>query len=108
MGTLLQGQGAAAVLATLWSVADESTAEFMRALYGAREQRSLSRAQAVRQAQLGFIRGTAAAAAGEPTRGATRPGTGTGTVEPFYRADPARRFAHPYYWAPFVLMGNWL
>jgi CHAT domain-containing protein len=21
--------------------------------------------------------------------------------------DPARPYAHPYYWAPFLLMGNW-
>jgi CHAT domain-containing protein len=26
---------------------------------------------------------------------------------PLYRRDPAKRYAHPYYWAPFVLFGNW-
>jgi CHAT domain-containing protein len=23
-------------------------------------------------------------------------------------ADPQRPYAHPYYWAPFVLSGSWL
>jgi CHAT domain-containing protein len=27
---------------------------------------------------------------------------------PVYMPDPAKPYAHPYYWAPFVLMGNWL
>jgi CHAT domain-containing protein len=106
LGTLLQGQGAAAVLATLWSVADDSTAKFMRALYAQREQRGLSRAQAVREAQLMFIRGGAASAADDAQRGASRPGD-AGAVAAF-AADPSRPWAHPYFWAPFVLMGNWL
>jgi len=25
-----------------------------------------------------------------------------------FRADPDAPFAHPYYWAAFFLMGNWL
>lgn len=27
---------------------------------------------------------------------------------PAYVPDPDRPYAHPYYWAPFILMGNWL
>lgn len=104
LGTLLQGQGAAAVLATLWSVADASTAQFMRSLYTLREQRKLSRAQAVRDAQLAMIRGPGGEAAGAQ-RGATRLAADGAAPR---AADPARPYAHPYYWAPFVLMGNWL
>lgn len=104
LGTLLQGQGAAAVLATLWSVNDDSTAQFMRTLYGLRERRGLSRAQAVREAQLTFIRGGGVASTADDRRGASRPGSMAGAAP----LDPARPYAHPYYWAPFVLMGNWL
>ena len=25
-----------------------------------------------------------------------------------FSADPKAPYAHPYYWAPFFLMGNWL
>jgi CHAT domain-containing protein len=24
-----------------------------------------------------------------------------------FTADPRAPFAHPFYWAPFILMGNW-
>lgn len=103
LGALLQGQGAAAVLATLWSVDDDSTAQFMRSVYGLRERRALSRAQAVREAQLTFIRGGGNASADAERRGASRPGSIAAAL-----LDPVRPYAHPYYWAPFVLMGNWL
>ena len=70
LGTLLQAQGAGAVLSTLWSVADASTAQFMRRLYEAREggpstRGGVSRAQALRIAQLSFIREDAGVATGE-------------------------------------------
>lgn len=107
MGTLLQAQGASAVLASLWSVDDGSTADFMKGLYALREQRGLSRAEALRAVQLSFIRGNSGAATGDSARrGATRPGDGL--APPVARADPSRPWAHPYHWAPFILMGNWL
>ena len=99
LGTLLQAQGAAAVLATLWSVQDGSTAAFMAAMYALRERDGLSRAEAVRQAQLRFIRGEIAG--GSPALASSRGGG---------RDDDGQGggWAHPYHWAPFVLMGNWL
>jgi CHAT domain-containing protein len=103
LGTLLQGQGAAAVLATLWSVADDSTSQYMRTLYALREQRGLTRAQAVREAQLVLLRRGPAAAGGAVQRGAARADP---AAPP--RDEPAAPYAHPYFWAPFVLMGNWL
>jgi CHAT domain-containing protein len=24
-----------------------------------------------------------------------------------FETDPSRPYAHPYFWAPFILMGNW-
>ena len=26
---------------------------------------------------------------------------------PLFKPDPKVPFAHPYYWAPFILIGNW-
>jgi CHAT domain-containing protein len=26
---------------------------------------------------------------------------------PLFKLDPGRPYAHPYYWAPFILIGNW-
>jgi CHAT domain-containing protein len=80
-GALAQRQGANAVLATLWPVADASTGQFMQRFYGIRQTTpGMTKAEALRQAQIGFIRG----------------------------ADGAREYTHPFHWAPFILMGNWL
>jgi CHAT domain-containing protein len=72
------------VIATLWSVADKSTGLLMQNLYRIREQtKGITKVEALREAQLAFIRG----------------GAKMGT-------DSA--YSHPYFWAPFILMGNWL
>ncbi len=108
LGTLLQARGAASVMSTLWPVADESTPQFMRRFYEARQGggSQMSRAQALRVAQLALVGSASgtdgAAPAASDQRGAQRPGANP------MRPEPGRPFAHPYYWAPFVLMGNWL
>ncbi len=115
LGTLLQAQGAGAVLSTLWRVADDSTARFMRRFYESRERGAdgaarLSRAQALRAAQLAFIRPAAAGteARPAPARAAANARSGSFGDERSFLVDPARPYAHPFFWAPFVLMGNWL
>jgi len=51
LAMVTQGKGAKAVMATLWSVADSSTAQIMAAFYRLKkEQPSLSKAEALRQA----------------------------------------------------------
>lgn len=57
---LAQLQGAKAVLATLWPVADSSTADFMVAFYNRRSQgRGMAKAEALRRTQMAFIRSQA-------------------------------------------------
>ena len=68
--------GARSAIATLWRVADEATAVLMRALYQHLRTPGVSRAQALRQAQLALLK--------EP------------------------RYADPFFWAPFLLLNNWL
>lgn len=68
--------GARSTLASLWKVNDESTAQFMAQFYQALVQPGVSKAEAVRKAQLNLIQ--------------------------------TPQFSHPYYWAPFILVGNWL
>ena len=63
--------GAPSVVASLWAVNDQSTAEFMRVMYSQLREGESKRV-ALRKAQL-----------------ATK-----------------EAYGHPYYWAPFVLMGN--
>jgi CHAT domain-containing protein len=92
------------VLASLWPVSDQSTAALMRAFYQGRSTGAgLTRAQALRQAQLGLLLGTGAAATAAAGNATASPGT----AAPFVR-DPARPYAHPFFWAPFVIMGSWL
>ncbi|NEQ67510.1 MAG: CHAT domain-containing protein [Symploca sp. SIO2D2] len=71
--------GARSTLATLWVVNDAATAELMIDFYQELNQdKTISKAQALRRAQISMIKGD----------------------------DKERR--KPYYWAPFVLVGNWL
>ena len=88
LGALVQKQGAKGVIATLWPVADESTGLLMRNFYQLREQKKLSKSAALRQAQLVLLK-----------EGAVNRDNARGAAGPH---------AHPFYLAPFILMGNWL
>jgi CHAT domain-containing protein len=107
LGAIAQQAGAKAVLATLWSVADSSTALLMRTLYAAHRDDHVTKAEALRYSQLALLHGSVRAdPAQQGTRGLKRiatPATGGS-----FKADPNAPFAHPYFWAPFILMGNWL
>ncbi len=128
-GAMAQNRGAKAVLATLWQVADQSTAQLMQRFYALRgRDLQMTKAQALQGAQLALLRGPASLAAAVPTSGAS-PGARTVGAEAgaadsigargLGRADAgadrraapgtaAAPYAHPFFWAPFVLMGNWL
>ena len=67
--------GAQRVMVSLWSVADQATAELMRHFYRGLLAEGMRPAEALRHAQLAMA------------------------------AD--RRFRDPYYWAAFVLQGDW-
>ncbi|MEO4016740.1 CHAT domain-containing tetratricopeptide repeat protein [Pseudomonas rossensis] len=85
LGGMLRSKGAKAVLATLWPVADVGAAPLMVEFYRQRgEKRVISKAAALREAQLAMLKGNIK--------------DETGTVD----------MRHPYFWAPYVLMGNWL
>ncbi|MEM8604038.1 MAG: CHAT domain-containing protein, partial [Cyanobacteria bacterium P01_H01_bin.121] len=63
-------------LAGLWHLNDQATATFMAHFYEALAQPEVTKAEALRQAQLALLN------------------------------DP--QLSSPYYWSPFVLVGNWL
>jgi CHAT domain-containing protein len=68
-------RGTGSVVATLWKVNDRSTADLMTAFYGNLRAGGMTRARALREAQLAL------------------------------RRNP--EYTHPYFWAPFLLIGNW-
>lgn len=94
LGALAQRKGAQSVLATLWKVADSSTAVLMEQFYEQRK-RGLTKAEALQHAQLTLLHGDT----GTSRPGDTASPTDAGRVSPY---------AHPFYWAPYILMGNWL
>ena len=123
---LAQRLGASSVMATLWSVADNSTPWLMREFYDLKQNRNLSKAEALRRAQLDLLDGKAQA---EPlaTRADSAPvkinltdaapeqstATRSDVINLNKKDAPAwdkskhAPFAHPFYWSPFVLFGNW-
>jgi CHAT domain-containing protein/tetratricopeptide (TPR) repeat protein len=76
--------GARSAVASLWSVEEESSvrlmsdfyAELSRANTSGQLSKQISKAQAMRDAQVKMLRG--------------------------------EKYRHPYYWAPFLVIGNWL
>jgi CHAT domain-containing protein len=107
LGAIAQQAGAKAVLASLWPVADASTAVLMRALYQAHKVNRLDKADALRQAQLALLHGSARVDdASDANRGLTR--VSAPQTSGSFKVDRNAPYAHPFYWAPFILMGNWL
>jgi len=105
LGMLAQKKGAKSVLATLWKVADEGTSMFMSEFYRNKQTNPrISKAEAIRLAQKAMIDGKIKSTGiGGGCRAELNPGTGQ---KPF-KCDPNAPFSHPYFWSPFVLIGNW-
>ncbi len=98
LGTTAQLKGARAVISSLWEVSDASTGKLMADFYqrwvvGAGK---VEKVEALRHAQMDLMLGKIKPSPSERGRG-----FGSNSLQ-----APAT-FAHPYYWAPFVLMGNW-
>jgi len=103
LGYQFQSRGAKAVIASLWQVSDGGTQVLMDAFYAALESGN-SKTEALRQAQMALITGNYTVS-DDPSRGIVG-----------WQLDPAatqlsstsHSLSHPYYWAPFILIGNGL
>jgi CHAT domain-containing protein len=108
----LQRMGAKSVLASLWPVADESTSLLMQKFYSRwQDQGWTLKGEALRQSQLDMLSGNIK----HNTSNRENPDSRTSddfvsvqspTAKPFKTLKNAP-FAHPFYWSPFVLIGNW-
>ncbi|MBD2410032.1 hypothetical protein FACHB389_07655 [Nostoc calcicola FACHB-389] len=78
--------GARSTLATLWPVGDASTAEFMGQFYQDLKKPGAKQADALKNAQLSLLESLK-------------------LNPPFQELQNLP--PHPYYWAPYVLVGNW-
>lgn len=98
-GALAQRSGAKSVLASLWAVSDTSTRDLMIEFYLRLEQNpKLWKVEALRRAQITLLNGKYKTGEIPAWRSAS------GSI--FIR-DPSAPYAHPYYWSPFILIGNW-
>ncbi len=105
-GAVAQKHGAKAVMATLWSVMDDSTREWMVKFYETYEKQDMSKAEAMRQTQVAMMYGKYKPAE-KNTRRSPDSFTLTDESLPVFKEDANAPYSHPYYWSPFVLFGNW-
>ncbi len=89
-GYQMQQTGARAAIASLWAVDDGGTQALMSAFYATLPSGKLTKAEALRQAQISLITGDWKA------RNDNTPIAAIGDL------------SHPYYWASFILIGNGL
>ncbi|MCU1266173.1 MAG: hypothetical protein JWM21_2491 [Acidobacteria bacterium] len=106
-----QELGAKSVIASLWQVSDQGTPELMIRFYRLHsENTSTSKGEAFRKAQLSLLGARPLSLSrGTGVRSSVRVSDGAAPkLElPLFLRDPQRPFAHPHYWASFVLIGNW-
>ena len=102
LGYRMKEAGADAAIASLWDVSDGGTQILMNAFYANLNQR-MSKAEALRQAQIALITGDLTASGVDRRAGIEV--ISSRTRLPLTVAD---RLSHPYYWAPFILIGNGL
>ncbi len=101
LGMVAQQKDAGAVLAALWDVNDLSTSRIMSDFYDRWVKNpAQGKAEALRQAQLALLHGAGAASE-------ARTGRGFESVDQSQTQTSNLGYAHPYYWAPFVLIGNY-
>ncbi|WP_373528771.1 CHAT domain-containing protein [Nostoc sp.] len=89
-GYQMQQTGARAAIASLWSVDDGGTQALMSAFYTTLSSKGLTKTAALRQAQISLITGN------------------WKTINDHTPVTAVTNFSHPYYWAPFILIGNGL
>ncbi len=105
LGYQVQIARAQAAIASLWTVDDQGTQTLMDTFYTLLKQGSLTPAQALQQAQLSLLSGKTPGSTDSPQRASLIPKL---PAEKRAAHPSTPGFSHPYYWAPFILIGNGL
>jgi CHAT domain-containing protein len=101
-GYQLQRTGVRASIASLWKVDDGGTQTLMDVLYERLKSGKMTKAKALREAQISLITGKNQGSGKIRTSVIFEPGN-SGQNAPI-----SRNLSHPYYWSPFILIGNGL
>ena len=89
--------GAPSVVASLWKVSDDSTVQLMRNFY--QNMKTMPKAEALRKAQMDLMRSTVRFTV-------TR--AGGGMIQTAQNpSEEVIECSHPFFWAPFILVGDW-
>lgn len=97
------GDRAKAVMASLWLVNDASTSQLMQQFYKNLSTGNTTKAEALQQVQVAMITGKNQS--GSPNnRSSVQYTPGQSRTN----ESISRNLSHPYYWAPFILIGNGL
>lgn len=103
---IAQEKGAEAILSSLWKVADKSTSLFMKEFYRMRkEQPGLTKVEIIQKIQEKMIDGGIKGSDSSERTGDDK--TTKLVTSKVFNANPEKPYEHPYFWAPFVLVGNW-
>lgn len=99
LATTAQLKGAKAVISSLWQVNDTSTGLLLADFYRrwALSNGKISKAEALRQSQVDMLHQRSPSHAEADPRG----------ISVLDAQKTYGDFEHPYYWAPFILTGNW-
>lgn len=110
---LAQRLGAGAIMASLWELSDDSTAELMTRFYRTYNDSKINKAEALRTAQLSLLKGNYKENSSASRRKPLNEEDIAASIKiektklRLYKSPKNAPFAHPFYWSPFVLFGNW-
>ncbi|MEJ6483806.1 tetratricopeptide repeat protein [Nostoc punctiforme UO1] len=102
-GYQLQRTGVRASIASLWEVNDGGTQTLMNILYTRLKSGTITKVEAIREAQIALITGKNQSSDSKDRSSVILTPGNSGQAAPI-----SRNLSHPYYWAPFILIGNGL
>ncbi|MEH2051656.1 CHAT domain-containing protein [Nostoc sp.] len=102
-GYQLQRTGVRASIASLWEVNDGGTQTLMDILYARLKSGKITKAEAIREAQIAMITGKNQSTDSQDRSSVRLTPGNSGQSAPI-----SLNLSHPYYWAPFILIGNGL
>jgi CHAT domain-containing protein len=85
------------VVAPLWKVSDESTGELICAFY--KNLQNMTKIEALRKAQMDLMKSNIRYNLKRGGEGIKR--------SPGYKSGVTIDCSHPFFWAPFILVGDW-